>query len=389
MKSFVFRCPTKVIFGYGAIEKVGKEACKLGKKAIIVVGRRWAKESGYLSKVKELLDESSVEYTIFEGVEPNPRVKTVDNAAKKCVDEKCDMVIALGGGSVMDAGKGVAVVAGSGGSIWDYIYWGPGKVKEPEFVLPIITIPSTAGTGSEASGGAVFTNEKTREKVFVSHFLLYPKVAIVDPSLTLSLSPDITAQGVVDMFAQVLEPYIMCEKEFVLSDRFAESLLLSIIEAGLIAIQRGEDRGARETLSWAATLSMWNLHKAGRGGSFSLHWIEHVISGFSDCSHGAGLAALLPSWLEEMGSYGEERIKKLGSILFGKGNVKEFIGETTRWLIKLNLYPSLKDFGIEEKDTEFLAKETLRLYGWSDGKLPGAYPLDYENVLRILKRSLR
>jgi alcohol dehydrogenase YqhD (iron-dependent ADH family) len=386
MKTFVFNCPTKVIFGYGVIERVGVEAKKLGRRAIIVVGKSWARKSGYLQKVKKLLDEAGVESILFEGIEPNPKVNTVDAASRRCRDEGCDMVIALGGGSVMDAGKGVAIVAASGGSIWDYIYWGPNKVKEPKDALPVIAIPSTAGTGSEADGGAVFTNEKTREKMFVSHFLLNPKTAIIDPSLTLSLTPRLTAQGVVDMFSQVLEPYIVSEESFLISDRFAESLLSSIKEAGLRAVEDGQDREARGILAWASTLSMWNIHKAGRGSNFSLHWIEHVVSGVTDCSHGAGLAALLPSWLEEMYTFEKERMEKLGLSLFGR---KDLIDEVTEWLLKLNLYPSLRDFGISEGDLEFLARETIRLYGWSEGKLPGPFPLGYENVLRILKGSLR
>jgi len=389
VKPFVFHSPTKVIFGYGMIEKIGIETRKFGKKALLIVGRSWARKSGYLQKVRELLRDSKVENVLFEGIESNPKVKTVDKAAKKCVDEGCDIVVALGGGSVMDTGKGVAIVAASGGSIWDYVYWGPGKVKEPQSALPVITIPSTAGTGSEANGGAVFTNDETKEKMFVSHLLLYPKVAIIDPSLTISLPPSLTAYGVVDMFSQVLEPYILCEEEFSLSDRFAESLLLSIIEAGIKAVKNGEDREARETLAWSATLSMWNVHKAGRGGSFSLHWIEHVVSGITDCSHGAGLAALLPSWLEEMLFYAEKRMEKLGKVLFGDKDGKTFVQKVINWLIKLNLYPSLRDFGIKERDIEFIAKETIRLYGWSEGKLSRVYPLGYENVLRILKRSLR
>jgi len=387
MRPFEFFLPTKIIFGSGRFKEIGSLAASLGRRPLVVVGRRWAKQSGTLDEALSLLRESGLNPFVFEGIEPNPRVETVDRGSLFAKENGVDLVIGLGGGSVIDAAKGIALVTVSGGSIWDYIYWGPGKFKEPKGVLPIVAIPTTAATGSEADEAAVITNWRKKEKMFVSHTSLFPKYALIDPELHLSLPERVTAEGVCDMFTQVLEPFLNSKRNSPIADGISIVLLQTIMEYGIKVIGKPDDLELRETLALCATLSMGRFHRMGRGGVFSLHYIEHVVSGWTDCSHGVGLAALLPAWIEEISPFTRERMRTLSHSLFGSDKPDDFIEKVKEWLSQIGLRVSLREIGMNKKDIEKVAEDVVRLYGWREGKLGGIVPLSKNEILRILHSS--
>jgi alcohol dehydrogenase YqhD (iron-dependent ADH family) len=387
MKPFVYHIPTRVEFKRGGFSSLGKIAKKVGKKPLVVVGRRWAKESGYLKRALDLLREEGLEPIVYGGIEPNPTLESVDKGASLFLEEKADFFIALGGGSVMDATKAMALVAGSGGSAWDYALFGGKSKREATFAYPVITVPTTAGTSSEADSVAVISKKDTREKMPIASDLIFPKIALVDPELALTLPKEVTAQGVVDMLTHVLEPYISATEDFPVSDLIAESLMKRIIESGSRAIEDGSDLSAREELAWLSILSMWAIHKAGRGGPFSMHYIEHVLSGFTDCPHANGLACLLVPWLKKFSDEKRERLEKLALALFGKKDADALLDWFSMLLERWEMKFTLSDLGLKA-DLEEVAWETLRLYGWVDGKVPGPTALDHQDLLSILSNCL-
>lgn len=383
MPSFSYHTPTRIILGKGSFERVGREAAKLGSKALVVVGKSWARESGQLLRLLDLLKVERIKTSVFEGIEPNPKDTVINEVSNLMVKDGFDFVIALGGGSVMDAAKAIALVAYSGGEVWDYVYKGE-KPKRAKGAFPVITVPSRPGSGSEADNVSVITKDGTTAKMPMAHPEMFPSVAIIDPDLATSLSKRELARGIVDMFTHVFEPYVVSDNDFSISDSIAESLMIEILHAGESLIN-GDDHSLREKLMWLSPLAMWPIHRVGRGAKFSMHYIEHIISGLTDCAHADGLSALLPPYMDYIFEMRKWRFKKLERIL-GVESILDFLKE---WLQKLEMPMSLKDLGVKNEDLERLAYDTVKFYGWVDGKLQGPRPLDFEDILKILKNAMR
>jgi alcohol dehydrogenase YqhD (iron-dependent ADH family) len=375
-----FYIPTKIIFGAGGLSQLGAEVSGLGKKAVIVTGRGSIRRLGVLDRVLADLEANGVSAVIFERVEPNPRADTVDEGAGLVKYEGADVVIALGGGSVMDAAKGIALAAAGDKSVWHYIVNGddpPGRVP------PLIMVPTVAASGSESNGGAVITDWQSHEKRVLFRHSLYPTVSIVDPDLTLSLPAKQTAEGGVDIFCHLVEPYLTTEGEAPLTDGLVETALKMVIKYLPQALANLNDIEARTQLSWASTIACSNFASlGGGGGSMTLHGIEHPVSGFYDIPHGAGLAALLPAWMEYTGPIREERFKKLAENVFGG---TEAIAAVKDWLKKVNMGFNLGDLGIEEAKLGEMAASALVVSPWLR-----AHPrkLEEPEITRIFENSL-
>ena len=207
------------------------------------------------------------------------------------------MIIALGGGSTMDAAKVMAAAVFYPGDPWDMIYHGQAAPHIPTRALPLITVPTLAATGSEMNAGAVITNEKTTVKSYVIADVMYPRVALVDPELTLSVPKDQTAYGVCDLITHVTEGYFNGQDGTPLQDRFAESVIQTAIEWGPKAVANGNDLEARSQVQWASVVALNGWVQAGVESGFPVHMIEHVISAHHDIAHGAGLAIVNPAWM--------------------------------------------------------------------------------------------
>jgi alcohol dehydrogenase YqhD (iron-dependent ADH family) len=239
---FDFQLPTKIYFGQGKINNITKYLKPIGNRALIVTGQSSMRRLGILEKVTGLLSKGGIDSIVFEGIEPNPRHTTCDRAAALARREKCDMIVGLGGGSAMDAAKGIAITAKTGCSVWDYVYTGPGKPqKKITEALPIICIPTIAATGSEADSGGIITNWETHEKTGIWGEVLFPRASIVDPELTISCPPDYTADGGVDIISHVIESYFTGTSEAYLQDRFSESVIRTVIKYLPRAIRNGND----------------------------------------------------------------------------------------------------------------------------------------------------
>ncbi len=359
---------------------MGVEAARLGKKAVVVTGRGSIRRLGVLDRVLADLEASGISAVTFERVEPNPRADTVDAGAKLVKDEGADVIIALGGGSVMDAAKGIALASAGDKSVWHYIVNGDDPTGR---VPPLIMVPTVAGSGSESNGGAVFTDWQSHQKRVLFRDSLYPAVSIVDPKLTLSLPARQTAEGGVDIFCHLVEPYLTTEGEAPLTDGLVETALKMVVKYLPQALADLSDIEPRTQLSWASTIACSNFASlGGGGGSMTLHGIEHPVSGFYDIPHGAGLAALLPAWMEYTRPVREGRFNKLASnVLDGT----EAIAVVRSWLKKVDMGFGLRDLGIEEAKLAEMAASALIVSPWVR-----EHPrkLGREEIARIFKNSL-
>ncbi|MFH1824509.1 MAG: iron-containing alcohol dehydrogenase [Candidatus Firestonebacteria bacterium] len=389
MHNFDFYWPVKFIFGAGETKKIGIEAKKLGRKAFLVTGRYSIKKSGVLDKVVNYLKEEKIQVVIFDEIESNPRSTTVDKGGKLAKKEKCDLVIGMGGGSAMDSAKGISLMAKSkdGVSIWDYMWF----LKNPRPIniepLPGLMIPTLPATGSEGNSTAVITNLKSHQKVHLMHPKLFPKVSIIDPELTMSLSPAQLSYAGVDIICHLLEPYLTNVGESFVKDRIAEGIIITVLENLPKALKNPEDLESRSNLCWAGTLACSPLRFMAWNGKGYLHWIEHCLSAWTDVPHSEGLSSILISWLNYMSKFKffKFRLDLLGERVF---NSKDTISKLQKWLksIRIKTRPDKLNDDLIEK----MAKTIMEVY--SGGKdyidLPSGEKMVKDDFAKIYKNSM-
>ncbi len=385
MDNFVFNLPTKIIFGKGEFEKLADEAKAIGKKALIVTGKRFAKESGLLEKTEFLLTSRNVQFVEFSEIEPNPESKTIDKGGEIARIANADLVIALGGGSVIDAAKAIAAIAVTGKPIWDYCNRPP-KEKLPAIVLPVLAIATVAATGSEADSASVVTNSETRDKRGIFSPALFPKVSIVDPLLTLSIPIKQTIDGVVDMFTHLLESYLSSKAEAPVSDRIAEGLMKETIKQGEIVLNDLSNVEAREALSWISTLALSGIPNAGRRGPHPMHRLEHPISGIYGIAHGRGLAGIMPAFLYHTEELHSGRLKMLGKALFSTDSPSKTVERIVHWLKNLDAFNSLKELGVKKDSLERFADMAIADDG-GKGFINSREPLGIEVILEVYRTA--
>jgi len=370
----------RMIAGPGSIGRLGAEASKIGRSALLVTGKKWLRESGLLEKIASDLRDNDVNIHIFEGTEPNPKYDFIDRGGREARDKGCDLVIGVGGGSVMDASKGIALVAAQGGSIWDYVHYGTDTSKKPERALKIILAPTTAATSSESNSSLVVSNPEKRQKMPVFGPPLLPTLSIVDPELTLSLTPELTALGAVDTLCHVIEPYLTSREPQFLSDRIATSLIETALIYSTVAMKKPDDIYARTQLSYAASLALSPFPRAMRKGGLRLHWIEHVLSGYYDSiPHARGLSLLLIPWLRRNMEPFRRRLENLSDAIFGRADAEFFVEKLEEWLNSSGLTGRLRDFGVKESELESMASDVERLYGWGGG--------DRTEAIEVLRKA--
>ncbi len=372
MNSFIMHNPVKIIFGRGEVSKAGREASALGKRALIVTGKNSTQKTGLLDRVTGLLEKEKTGYVVYSHVTPNPKAGEVNEAAALAREDNSNFVIGLGGGSAMDAAKGAAIVAENGGSIWDYVA-GPGKKAEQiKSALPIMLIPTLAGTGSEGNPAAVFTNEETKEKAGIYNPLrLFPKVSIVDPEITLTVPKKQTAEGIIDIIAHVLEEYLTDENAPGLQDRISEGIIHTCMQNGYRLIRNPRDLGAREEIFLAGTLALHGIANYGRKARWVLHPIEHAVSGeYDNVAHGAGIAALLTTYLSFMGEVNTKRVAQLSKRIFGTPDeVNDYvhidicIKGFRNFIRDMNLPAGLKELGIDRESAGGLVEKVIAVSG--------------------------
>jgi alcohol dehydrogenase len=294
---FEFQNPTRLIFGAGTLTRLGEVAGALGKCALLVTGGGSVKRGGVFDAALTSLKAAGIMVAECAGIEPNPRLTSVKRGAQIALEARCDVVIALGGGSTMDAAKVIAAARFYEGDPWDMMVHSQTVPRPPVRALPIITVPTLAATGSEMNSFAVISNEQTAEKSFVNAECLYPRVALVDPQLTLSVPRNQTAYGVCDLITHVTESYFNGVDGTPLQDRIAEGVLLTAVEWGPKAVADGSDLEARTQVQWASVVALNGWVQIGTDFAAPVHMIEHTLSARHDVAHGAGLAVVNPAWM--------------------------------------------------------------------------------------------
>ena len=369
---------TNINIGIGVLKKLGSEAKKLGKKALIVTYPE-IKQAGILDKVLADLAANGVQSVVFDKVQPNPRSTTIDKGAVFAREQKIDLIIGLGGGSAMDSAKGIAAAYNGTVPVWDYV---EGKAQIIRPLLPIIQVPTTAGTGSEINAGSVITNWATHIKSPL--YTVLANVAIIDPENTLTLPMNQIKAGGFDIFTHVAEQYLTDPAPEPLTDGIRETIMKIVVQNLPKAIAKPDDIAARSRLTWASTMAMSMLSRlGGGGGSMTCHSIEHALSGYYDVTHGAGLAALFPAWMKYHLPYRKERFKLLGKNVFGK---EDGIPATEEWLQSVGMNLKLGALGCELARTEEIADLVLK--SSPPIMLAGAaVPIGKEAIIKIYRES--
>ena len=344
---FTYYSPTKIVFGEGVLEKIGEEAKVLGDKALLVTGRTFARKYGYVDKICSLLKKHGVECVVFSEVEPNPSYETVEKGAEVARREEVDLVIGFGGGSAMDAAKAIAVLTAKGGSAKDYIY---PKIIEEE-VLPIITVPTTCGTGSEVTKYSVLTDRSSRRKTVMVGPGIIPRVALLDPSVLKHLPPSLTAYTAFDAFSHAIEAY-WSKRSQPISDILAIESIVLIVE-NLVKAYEG-DYAAKEKLFLASMLAGLAINAAG---TTLVHALGYPLTVYYDLHHGLANGLLLPAAIEFNRDAVPDKLDHLARRL-GFSSIEDFIKKVKELLAKTGV-KKLRDYGITEDKIAFLAEEAV------------------------------
>lgn len=295
MNNFTFCSPTEFIFGRGTVKETGKALARRGaSKVMIVYGSDRIINNGLLKEITDSLDAENIAYLKFGGIQPNPTAESVYAGIAMAIENGVDFLLAVGGGSPIDAAKGIALGAVDSGDFWDF-YNG---TRTPVYALPVAVVLTIPAAGSEGSGNSVITNEKTHQKISVRYpDLLRPRFSIMDPDLTMSLPWFQTACGIVDMMAHIYERYFSPTPDTQLVDAYSEAILRDVMDQALSLKLDGNNYAARADVMWAGTLAHNGLCGVGKTEDWSSHRLEHEISAFYGVAHGAGLAVMIPAWM--------------------------------------------------------------------------------------------
>lgn len=392
---FEFYNPTRLIFGAGSLARLGEVVTQKGKRALVVTGGGSVKRNGTFGRAVASLEAVGVAVVECAGIEPNPRITSVARGAQIARDEKCDVVIALGGGSTMDASKVIAAAVYYDGNPWDMIFHGQEKPHVPTQALPLVTVPTLAATGSEMNCGAVISNAETSVKSFIMNECLYPFAAVVDPELTLSVPKDQTAYGVCDLITHVTEGYFNGVDGTPIQDRFAEGVIQTAMEWGPKAIADGSDLEARAQVQWASVVALNGWVQVGTNFAAPVHMIEHTLSAHHDITHGAGLAVVNPAWMRFAAKKRPDRFAQFAQHIFGlpvgKNDLScalQGIDLFERFLRSIGCPTRLSELNIGDELLARYAQDTVRIVNDGKGNLPGRPLMNETDIVEVLKAAL-
>lgn len=389
---FIYCNPTKVYFGHDAMSHIHEELPRWGKNVLLVYGGGSIKESGIYDKVVDEIRKAGVSAYEISGVKPNPELPLAVKGARFCREAGIDLILAVGGGSVIDTAKVIAGSALYEGDPWELVK----SRAQISRALPLLAIPTMAATGSEMNSCAVITNPDTHEKLGWTTEALRPKVSFLDPKNTFTVPPAQTAFGSADILSHILEVYLNRAEGFDAMDGFMESMMRSVIRWAPLAMADGANEEARANLLWNSEWAINDLIDRGHSVSWSCHALEHELSAFYPVPHGLGLAILTPAFMEYV--LNEDTAPRLAHFAVRVMGVKEGKNEmkTARKGIKklrkffrkaLSLPGSLSEIGMDDALFEDMAAHAM---AWksTDGILHGFYPLTEEDFVAIYKKAL-
>ncbi|TDX52497.1 iron-containing alcohol dehydrogenase [Orenia marismortui] len=387
MNNFNFNNPTELLFGKGKVKKVGKKVKEYGSKVLVVTGGGSVKRIGLYDKVIASLEENNLEIYELSGIEPNPRVSSVRDGVKLCKENDIDLVLAVGGGSTIDASKAIAGAVFYDGDAWDL--FAKGIIIEK--ALPVGTILTLAATGSEMNPNFVVSNLETEEKMGAGSPLLYPKFSILDPVNTFTVPKEHTVYGIIDIAAHVFEQYFSHTESTPIQDRWAEGILVTLKEESMKVLANPEDYNARANIMLAGTMALNGLISIGKETDWASHGIEHAVSAVYDIPHGGGLAIIFPNWMKYVLDQGTDKFVQYSTRVWdvdptGKSDKEvalEGIEKTREWFNKMGAPSSLADYDIGNDKLEVMAEKAT-----AKGTRGSYKVLDKDDVVEIYKMSL-
>lgn len=385
MQAFTYHIPTKIHFGKGQLVHL-TELSESGHSVLLVYGGGSIKKSGLYEEVMQLLHQAGLQVTELSGVEPNPRIESVRAGVACCKEQKLDMVLAIGGGSVIDCAKVIAAGACYDGDPWDLVI-DPGTIQT---ALPIYSVLTLAATGSEMDSFAVISDLSKHEKWGTSAECMKPKMSILDPTYTYSVSKKQTAAGTADMMSHIFENYFTNVPGAAVQARFAEGLLKTCVQYGPIALQHPDNYEARANLMWTSSMAINGLLSDGAEVGWCVHPMEHELSAFYDITHGEGLAILTPHWMDfALSEATAAKFAAYGRAVFGITETEDWkaakaaIAETRAFFRTMQLPETLREVGIcEETHFEEMAEKAA-------AGCVGCYvPLTKEDIIGIFRAAL-
>lgn len=386
MQNFDYQTPTRLIFGRGVVaEKLASVMAQYGNRVLITYGGGSIKRSGLYDQVKEILSNK----TMFElpGIAPNPKYNpSVLEGVRICKEEHIDVILSVGGGSVLDCTKAIAGAACYDGEPWDIITM---KVPTRKHV-PVVDIITLAATGSEYDSASVISRTETNDKL--AYFGVFPDVSFVDPTYTYTLPVHQTLAGVTDCINHIMEQYF-CADHIIMNDAFMEGAIRSLIKNVKIVLREPENYDARAEIFYATTLGCNGIYALGNSaGGWPMHSLEHALSAYYDITHGTGLAIVTPRWMRhilttttgELHEQVVERCTSFGRNIFGTNTAEEAIEAIHQFYAEIGIPMTLKAVGIDESRIDEMAQHVADTEGLENAWVP----LYKEDVAAIYRACL-
>jgi alcohol dehydrogenase YqhD (iron-dependent ADH family) len=389
MENFDFKCETRIVFGRGTEKQAGDLVQEYGNTVLLLYGGGSIKKWGLYDRVIESLNESSVKIIELGGVKPNPTYDLVYEGIKLCKENSVDIILGVGGGSVIDSAKAIAVGAPYDGDVLDFTL----KKAVAKEALPVGAILTLPAAGSEISQYAVVTYEidgysYKRDVVWENFYLIRPKFAILNPELTFTLPPFQTACGICDIMAHVMERYFTSVNNVELTDRLCEAVLKTVINNGRIVMKDPDNYDARAEIMWAGSVAHNDLLNTGRQVDFASHMIEHELSGIYDIAHGAGLAIVIPAWMKYVYKNNPDRFIQYAVRVWNieqdyyspEETLLEGINMYEKFLKEMGLPTRLSDENIPDDRFEEMAEKSV--------KFGSIKKLNKNDIVEILKLAV-
>ena len=382
MENFRFMSPTKIVFGKDGYSDVGKLVGEYSKKILLHYEGNGSliKKLGIYEKVITSLKKENIEIIELGGVVPNPRLSLVNKGIEICKNKKIEFILAIGGGSVIDSSKAIALGTVYDGNVWDF-FTEKDTPRDSLGVGVVLTIP---GSGSEMSESAIITNELTELKCVCDTEKNFPKFSILNPEVCFSIPDSLMGAGVADILSHLMERYFSQSNHTELSDSLIEAAMRTVIKFGPKIMKNRKDYNNCAQIMWAATVAHNGMIACGRVADWSSHRIEHEISGIYDITHGAGMAIIFPAWIDYVKNSNIEVMNRFSKKVFGRNTIAEGIKELKFFFKELGLKEKLSDFNITNEKFELMADRALA-GNETLGKFKKLSKEDLINIMEISK----
>ncbi|MBK7028053.1 MAG: iron-containing alcohol dehydrogenase [Bacteroidales bacterium] len=378
MENFTYYNPTVLHFGRGVLDKLPSTLLPYGKKVLLVYGKGSIRKNGVYDKVIALLETAGLEITEYSGIKSNPLVEDVDAAASLGREKEVDVILAIGGGSVIDSAKIISITIPVNHTAWNFYTY---RAK-PQKSVPLVAVLTLAATGTEMNPFAVLQNEKTGRKDGYRSDLIFPRHSFLDPELTYSVPLNYTAYGISDLIAHCLENYFG-QGECSLTDRFIFSIINDAMDWGPKLINNLGGYEERAAIMYDATMALNLLTANGKsGGDWGVHALGHMLSLLHDVPHGASLSIIYPAWMRHFNEQAGERIGKLGVNLFGVSDIPETIEKLESFFRQIGSPVRLSEVGIGADKFEEIIQYWTR--NKAEGSLYKFNAGDYSKLIKLM-----